>query len=171
MSNSISNTDDVIDSRDVIAQIENLESELQSAYDDEFEEAQEAWDAWLADKDSEMSDEPAEPPGFEIWVPNQADDVDAPMYDEAKEYLALKDFAKQAECYGDWMYGAQLIREDYFVKHIEDLIDDCYELPKEMTSGDWPYRHITVDYEAAADEAKQDYAEVDFDGATYFMRA
>lgn len=171
MSNSISNTDDMIDSREIIEQIENLEGDLQSAYDGEFEDQQEAWDEWLNDRDSEPADEPSRPPTFGVWIAVQADDVDALMRDEAKEYLALKDLESQCEGYGDWRYGAQLIREGYFTEYAEELIDDCYQLPKELTSGDWPYRHITVDYEAAAEELKSDYMEADFDGNTYLIRA
>lgn len=70
----------------------------------------------------------------------------------------------------DWIHGETLIREDYFTTYIEELIADCYRLPKELTSGDWPWRHITVDYDAAADEAKADYMEADFDGVTYYIR-
>lgn len=70
----------------------------------------------------------------------------------------------------DWSYGETLIREDYFTKYIEELIDDCYEIPKEMNSGEWPWRHMTIDYEAAAEEAKQDYMELNYDGVTYFIR-
>ena len=44
-------------------------------------------------------------------------------------------------------------------------------MPKEMDSGNWPYRHMTMNFEAAAEEAKQDYMEVDFDGNTFLIRA
>jgi hypothetical protein len=43
-------------------------------------------------------------------------------------------------------------------------------MPKEMNSGQWPYRHMTIDYEAAANEAEQDYMTVDFDGVEYLIR-
>jgi hypothetical protein len=171
MSNSISNSDDIIDSRDVIAQIENLEGELQSEYDSLFEDQQVVYDTWLHDKDTEIEGEPPEPPAFEDWVAAQKDDAAAAMHDEAEEYLALKNLADQCEGYGDWSHGETLINVTYFTKYVEDLIDDCYELPKELTSGEWPYRHITVDYEAAAEELKYDYVEVDFDGNSFLMRA
>lgn len=70
---------------------------------------------------------------------------------------------------GDW-YPVTLISEDYFTDYIKDIIDDCYEMPKEMNSGSWPYRHMTIDYEAAAEEAKQDYSEIDIGGTAYFYR-
>ena len=74
-----------------------------------------------------------------------------------KDFEELKKWCEPFEYSPDWEYGEILISEDYFTSYIEQLIDDCYEMPKEMNSGNWPYRHITIDYEAAADEAKQDY--------------
>ena len=53
---------------------------------------------------------------------------------------------------------------------VEELIDDCYELPKEFKSGEWPWRHMKIDFEAAAEEAKQDYTSVEFFGITYWIR-
>lgn len=82
----------------------------------------------------------------------------------AQTYLSLKTFADDAGTFDE------AIREDGFENYIRDLIDECYEMPKEMKSGQWPYRHITIDYEAAADEARCDYYEVDFDGVTYLCR-
>ena len=120
----ISNTADVIDSRDVIARIEELEALGDVLY---------------------------------------ADDV--------AELTALKALASEAESSPDWIHGETLIRESYFTDYIEQLIDDCYEMPKAFTSGEWPWRHATMDYEAAANEAKSDYFECDFDGVTYLIRA
>lgn len=141
----IDNTENVIDSRDVIARIEHLESEEADLWDAATVEGAPA---------SAMTD-------YEAWKNG----------DEGQELTKLKDLADQCEGYGDWGHGETLIHEDHFVKYIEELIDDCYELPKELSSGNWPYRHITIDYEAAAEEAKADYTEVDFDGQTYFLRA
>ena len=82
----------------------------------------------------------------------------------AQTYLALKKFADDAGTFDE------AIREDAFEDYIKYLINDAYEMPKEMKSGQWPYRHITIDYAAAADEARQDYYDVDFDGVTYLCR-
>lgn len=141
MANTISNTDDVIDSRDVIARIEELETEqaelVEQLSNGEITEA----DMLVFDKE------------------------------QGKELDVLRKLAEEAESSPDWIHGEVLIHEDYFTTHIEELINDCYELPKEMNSGKWPYRHITFDYEAAAEDAKADYMEVDFDGNTYLIRA
>lgn len=130
---TIENTEDVIDSRDIIARIE----ELESCRDD-----------------------------------HESDPTGGHFSDEdAAELAALLALAAEAESSPDWTYGEQLIRRSYFVDYIAEIIDDCYELPKELTSGNWPYRHITIDYKAAADEAEQDYMSVDFDGVEYLIRA
>jgi hypothetical protein len=122
----ITNDSDLLDSRDIIARIEEL-----SAF-----------------PPSEISKE------------------------DLAELLSLKVLAEEAEPESsDWEHGATLIRRDYFVAYITDLIHDCYEMPKEMHSGTWPYRHMTIDYAAAADEADQDYAVVDFDGVEYLIRS
>jgi hypothetical protein len=131
----ISNTDDVIDSRDVIAWIEELKDMLpESAHD---------------------------------VMPGTATEIA-----EIKAELAtLEKLAEEASGSPDWTYGETLIRETYFTDYIEQLIDDCYEMPKELNSGEWPWRHVTVDYEAAAEEAKADYIDCDFGGVTYLIRA
>ncbi len=129
--NTPTNSDDVIDSRDVIARIEELNT--------------------LLDGEEDNTD-----------------------YDDVHNELEiLTKLQEEAEASPDWEYGETLIRKDYFVTYIKELIDDCYPIPDEIKnrSGEWPYRHIKIDYEAAADEAKYDYIEVDFDGVTYFIRA
>lgn len=90
--------------------------------------------------------------------------------DEQEELANLLKLQEQAEGCSDWDYGATLVRESYFTDHIEELIKDCYNMPEEMDSGTWPYNHLSMDYEAAAEEAKVDYSEVDFDGVTYYIR-
>lgn len=163
MSHTIDNTDDIIDSRDVIARIEELEAERE-ALADHVNECQDAYDFHDSD-DTKSTPE---------WK-DLSDAIDALALwdesDEAKELGILQALAKEAEGASDWIHGESLIHEDYFVTYIEDLIKDCYPLPKELDSGDWPYRHITIDYEAAADEARADYMDVYFDGQTYLIRA
>lgn len=130
---TIENTEDIIDSRDIISRIEELESCFE--------------------------DHNSDPTGGH-WSD-----------EDAAELAALQALAQEAEDSPDWIHGETLIRRSYFVDYIAELIDDCYELPKEMNSGQWPYRHMTMDYEAAANEAEQDYMSVDFDGVEYLIRS
>ena len=141
MTNVISNTDNTIDSRDVIARIEELEAEredLRSAMDDHNTDSDAYEEANAALKDFDESE-------------------------EGEELLALKALAEQGEDYApDWKYGAQLIHEDYFETAMDEMLEDCGDIPRDLPS----YLTITVDYDAL----KQDYTELDFDGQTYYIR-
>lgn len=156
MSNTITNQDDIIDSRDIIERIEELEDTLEAAHEEETTEGATnlAFDEWI---DAVIKDQSAAH-AHECW-------------EEAKELKALKALAEEASSSPDWIHGETLINEDYFTQYIEELINDCYEMPKEMNSGKWPYRHMSINYEEAADEVKVDYMEVDFDGTTYLIRS
>lgn len=140
---TIENTEDIIDSRDIIARIEELENERD--------------DYTAPNKD-----------GYQTMI---GADWAADNPEDAAELAALLALAQEAEDSPDWIHGETLIRRSYFVDYIAELIDDCYEMPKEMNSGQWPYRHMTMDYEAAANEAEQDYMTVDFDGVEYLIRS
>lgn len=91
------------------------------------------------------------------------------MSDEDRAELdALVAFqaACEADC-SDWAYGDSAINEEQFLAHITDLIDECYEIKR---SDEWPYRHMTMDYAAAADEARSDYTSIELDGVTFYVR-
>ena len=169
---TISNTDNVIGSRDIIKRIDELTGDFQALVDDigaaETDEDREtafgALATWLIGNTDIVPDlKTLEDPAF--------DDVSEwAESDDAHELKALLALADEADCSPGWSYGETLIHEDYFTDYIEELINECYELPKGFDSGGWPWRHMTLDYDAAADEAKQDYIEVNFDGATYYIR-
>jgi hypothetical protein len=115
MSREITNVEDIIDSRDVIARIAYLEGT-----DDE---------------------------------------------DEKHELKVLEELVEQCEYCSDWGYGEALIRGEYFTEYAEQLAEDIGAIDR---TAQWPLNHI--DWEAAAEALKQDYAEVEFDGATYYIR-
>lgn len=141
MTNAISNLDDIIDSRGVIARIEELEAkreDLRSAMDDHNTDSDAYEEANAALKEFDNSE-------------------------EGQELTALKALAEQGEDYApDWEYGAQLIHEDYFEKAMDEMLEECGDIPRDLPS----YLTITVDYDAL----KQDYTELDFDGQTYYVR-
>ncbi|WP_408953162.1 hypothetical protein [Lysobacter sp. Hz 25] len=149
-----SNTDDVIDSRDVIERIEELESELGAVHGAQTES-----------RETNLE--------FEEWLLAVRADA-SPAHEnehnrEVEELQELRSLADQCDHVSDWVHGETLIRESHFTDYIEQLIDDCYEMPKEMKSGGWPWRHVSFDFEAAAEEAKVDYSEVTFWGETYLI--
>ena len=162
----ISNTDNVIDSRDIIARIEYLENERESLTD-EVDTAQEALDDLDSDDFVEVSAfEQAEQAAKDELATAQANVKDWDESDEGQELAKLKAFAEEAEGYAeDWRHGATLIHEDYFEDYARDL---AAEGDYDMKNEQWPY--TCIDWEKAAEELKQDYTSVDFGGETYWVR-
>lgn len=126
--------DDIIDSWDIIARIQELESEQ----------------ADLVEKlsNGEISES----------------DMKAFDDEQGKELDMLREFAEECEqCAADWKYGEILISEEYFEEYMDEMIEDCYQLPRDL-----PYWiTITYDYDAL----REDYAEVELDGFTYYIRS
>ena len=140
MKNTISNTDDVIDSRDVIARIEELRDEQPiPSSDDDTPEDKDIIDAAAAEWESS---------------------------EECAELAALEKLAEEAEGYAaDWQYGEQLIRDSYFEQAMDEMVADCYS--HVIKAADLPFwMTVTLDYSAL----QQDYTSVDFDGVTYWVR-
>jgi hypothetical protein len=144
----ITSTDNVITRQDIENRIEELESirtDLQDTYDEAVEAAGDRADT---DRNADM---------------NEAEEAltDFDNSDDAEELIALKELL-------DDIGGCdELINDSYFLDYIKDIIDECYGI---NTSGDWPYRHMAMDYDAAAEEAKQDYISVEYDGQTFWAR-
>lgn len=124
---TISNFDNIIDSRDIIYRIEELESELED---------------FLRENDVLLEE------NFPEW----------------EELETLRALAEECNSLAeDWGYGETLIHRDYFEKYMDEMVVDCYEIPKNL-----PYwMSITLDYDAL----EQDYASVDFDGQEYLIRS
>lgn len=118
----ISNTDDIIDVRDVIARYEELEANESR---DELE-------------------------GFE--------------FERLTVLLAnLKGNGGDEQWRGDW-YPVTLIHESYFVEYTEELCKDIGYI-----SDDFPW-WIAIDWNATAENVKQDYTAIDFDSEEYWTR-
>ncbi len=83
--------------------------------------------------------------------------------DDQKAFEAL---AEEAEGSPDWPHGETLIRHDHFEDYARELAEDTG-----MIKGDesWPLN--CIDWEEAADQLKQDYFSVDFDGVEYWIRS
>jgi len=156
--NEIDFTDDIIDSRDIIARQEYLQETL-----DELHAAVEAAQDEL--DGLEPGDE------FDALQVNLKEaDAELESFD-MDELELLNEVVSQGEDSPDWSHGETLINENYFEDYIRELVNDCYEIPKEFGSGDWPYRHMQMDWEAAADEALSDYNSIEVNGTTYYIRA
>ena len=159
--------EDVIDSRDIIARIDELASEMEDLKD-EIDSSRDDWaEALEASPNGDLEERICAKhlnDAVGAWI----DWVDAGSYLELK---LLKGVAKECESMSsDWEHGETLIRETYWVEYIKQLIEDCYTVPT-TDEGEWPYSHMTMDYEAAAEEALVDYSEVMFDEVIYYIRS
>jgi predicted nuclease with TOPRIM domain len=168
-------TDSTIDSRDIIERYENLKGD----YDELLEALEEARNTYTyhGDKcagsvefDEKLFDE--ELRELEKVIENAQEELDQFNQSFEKDEMdTLSEIIKQGEVSPDWFYGEALINSDYFVDYTKELIDDCYELPSELTSGKWPYCHINIDYESAAAQLKDDYFSIDIEDQTFYIRA
>ena len=61
-------------------------------------------------------------------------------------------------------FGVTLIPEDDFTDYVEDLLKGCGYISDDFPS--W----IEIDWEATAENVKQDYSELEYEGETYFYR-
>jgi hypothetical protein len=151
---------DIIDSRDVVERIEEIESEVEDAQNDLAE-------ALLALSEA-LADQPdADRTALTARVDEARAALDTLKGDTDEELAALRALAKEgeAEC-SDWGDGATLVREGYFVEYAQNLADDIGAIDRNAS---WPLNHI--DWDAAADELRGDYTELTFGGATYLARA
>jgi hypothetical protein len=162
----ITNSEDIIDSREVIERIDDLESTL----DFEFE----AWKANRAlpeddgGKEEESEFTLALQPECEmpVWAAAIACDPGHLYQDEATEFTVLSALAAEGEGCGDWAHGETLIRESYFEDYARQAAEDIGAIdPK----AGWPLH--CIDWEWAARELKMDYSGIDFDGVTYYVRS
>lgn len=159
MRNPPTNSDDVIDSRDVIERIEELEAD-RAEFSDALESAQESKDTQNDEEDApdiDLHDAVIEArEALELWDASDA----------AAELGALKALAEQAEGYApDWKHGETLIRDSYFKDYAQELADDIGAINSAAT---WP--NNCIDWDRAARELQSDYTSVKFDGVTYWVR-
>ncbi len=151
----MNNTDDIIDSRDIIARVEELRDEradLAQAADELQMEFDQSNAAHISRLNAELA---AARCALAEW-----DEANA------EELRTLEALQADAEGYSpDWRYGATLIRYSYFKEYAQDLADDIGAINADAT---WPCN--CIDWDEAARQLKQDYTEVEFDGVTYYVR-
>lgn len=142
MSRDLSNGDDVIDSRDVIARLEELQDERNALVDD----------LNAAEGDAEAG---VHATALAAWDE-----------ENGAELAALGKLNDEAEGYAsDWHHGETLIRDSYFEDYAQQLAEDIGALEN---CNNWPA--TCIDWKRAARELQMDYTAVDFDGVTYWVR-
>lgn len=125
--NTIDNTQDIIDVRDVIERVETLEDEC--------------------DPTSVL-----------------ATNITRAELKRLRTLLEdLKGRGGDEQWCGDW-YPVTLIRRSYWVKYVQELLEDCGEIPRNLP------HYIAIDWDATASNIKVDYSSVDVGGVEYLYR-
>lgn len=150
---TISNHDDILDSRDIIARIEELENEQQGYLD--AIHAAENDGSENSGEESDHADRLADASrDFAEWEAESGEELDA-----------LRAFAKEGEdAAPDWTHGETVIRESHFEDYCQEMLEDIGEMPKDFPS------YIVIDWEATARNLRHDYTEIEWDGVTYLVR-
>jgi len=138
-------TDDIISVSDITDRVDELRVELTTTHADQGGDAD-----------------------FPVWLEYVAEDVEEFGHEEAAELTMLEKLLKELCGYGgdhqwegDW-YPQCLIARSHFETYMDEMIADCYEVPKDLPS----WMSITLDYVAL----EQDYSSVDVDGNEYLYR-
>lgn len=125
---TISNMDDVIDSRDVIERLEELESELED---------------FLEENESNTEKD----------------------FPDVEELISLRKLANEAEQHSsDWEHGKILIRYSYWQEYVQEMLEDCGDIPETLP---W---YVSINWLETAENIAQDYTTVSFDGVDYYVR-
>lgn len=155
MSNIPTNADDLIDIRDVIARIEELE---------------ETKNEFILNESSIPEDE--SPSWGEVIENKNETEFKWNETDGGIELKQLTEFMEEFKGYGgdeqykgDW-YPITLIRDSYWQEFCEDLVRDIGDLPNELPN----YIKSNINWADVAEDLQVDYTSGEFDGVTYWAR-
>lgn len=103
---TIQNTNEIIDSRDIIERLNELEKDIIDA----------------CGKDAgDFGD-------IETWL----DYAESENVEAVEEYRNLYKLQEQCEDLSDWEHGETLVHASYWVDYVYDLLRDCGDLPKDI---------------------------------------
>jgi hypothetical protein len=146
---------DTIDTRDLIAERDELKETILREYNIYFDDDLDSFDdiEFSEDYERDFRDECEDPKDIftKDWI------------DELNAIREIDDL--ESEIGRDFEYGCTLIPEEEFEDYCIELLEELGYIPKDFPS--W----IVVDYTATADNMEQDYTEVEFRGETYLYRA
>lgn len=153
---NIDNTEDILDSRDVIARRDELKEEREAL-------AQAVADAGVNLAEAEMEGEDA------ATIESEGKDAIQALADwdaeNAEELADLEAFI--AEGTSEWEYGETLIRDTHFRDYTQELAEECGDIDFRKLS--WPL--TCIDWDQAARELQYDYTSADFAGVAYWFRS
>ncbi len=157
---SFDSRSDLIDSRDVIAKIADLEgvvADLRKTHGDAYDEAVKAApDDRTADQQKIVEAYQTDRNGY------VTDMLDGDW--DAEELKTLQALAEEGERFPNWKTGVTLINEDYFEEYAKFFAEDLG-----VAVDEWPGCYI--DWEQAANSLRNDYSEVQYEDRTFLVRS
>lgn len=165
MTKALSSAMDIIDSRDVIKRIAELESDredLKDEHEGKRKDLEVSLAALLLDETPKVLEQLKEAAEEHLEALNRLIDWDD---DEGAELTALQALEEQGKGYGDWAHGETLIRHSYFKEYAQQLADDTGAV---NSGAGWP--NNCIDWEEASEQLLMDYTSIDFDGTDFWMR-
>lgn len=136
----------VIDTRDLQDRIDELESQIEDI------------GAEITDLEEQLQDEDEDDIGE---IKEQIEQLDFDR-DDLKVELEELNYLKSE--IPEWYDGNALIHEDYWVEYVQDLLEDCGDIPSDLP---W---YIVVDWVSTAENIAVDYSTIEYDGSTCYYR-
>ena len=83
----------------------------------------------------------------------------------SEEFAELELLKEEIESNSDegFEYGIQLIHENYIDDYLDELLEDCDYIPKDLPH--W----VKIDWRATYDNMKEDYNEIELNGNTFYV--
>jgi len=161
MAREIDNTQDILDTRDVIARFEELESRRTDLADA-------AGEAEAEDCAADCAGRIVRAAECTCGKADKFADAESALSDwdeeNAEELKNLRDFIDEGN--DEWKHGETLVRESYFKTYAQELAEDIGALEK---CDAWPA--TCIDWEHATRELQFDYSGADFGDVTYYYRS
>ena len=99
------------------------------------------------------------------WLKDLAEELPEVDYSELEELISLLEAAEEAESYNsDWRHGVELIASHYFPRWVREYAEETTGMDFSI----WPCDNI--DWEQAAKDIESEYAEIELNGNTYYVR-
>lgn len=154
----VSNMEDVMDVRDIIERVEEIEPDL---WTNHYRHCDEEW----SDTADSTCNDKCPTCGAEI-EPHKSEESDD--YDEHTSLMAFLDEMKgnggDHQWRGDW-YPVTVVRESYFKDYAQELAEE-----QDLIKADAHWPNNCIDWDQAARELKIDYTGADFGDITYYFR-
>lgn len=148
----------ILDSRDLIEERDNLTNEILQAWNDYQEENLKGEWADCGNFDDVMQI-------VENLKDNGSLDFLVTWDSDIRQVREIDSLENEIDN-GEWEYGVTLIEEDDFEEYCEEELEQCGYFSKDFPQ--WIKNNI--DWEGIAEDMKVDYSEVVYNGNTYLYR-